>query len=406
MSSSGEDSEVERLREQEQARASQLLSTPRERLGRILTPRDLVSAGLDSNAPRLTVVDALDYGDDQIQRTPSGRRVLFVKKRLRNLRALPQGDPGKTHPTAKRQPSVYYSAINAAQRMSTFAPVSASDDRSSVDSINKSLQDKVNKLQRSLELSRCSYDIAVATLLKAVEHDESVIEERTRQIHRLIEDTVSLEAQIVQRDTRLRSQEAELQKTLEETKIVRELEEYQKCLKQSAHKKLQVAVEKIAKMGNVIKCLEADQARANDDAIKMEHRLSVIKRRGRGLEQQLRDAENLVGELRVQVYQDKLEAERDRLALEELLQKAASLDWARDASSPAGKYEIEPKCLTFGLAQEATLGLAHFMCVSEANLYSTLARGIDGVREEIQRHGSEADNECLHYVLFEVNECV
>ena len=34
---------------------------------------------------------------DQIQHTPTGRRVLFVKRRLRNLRALPQADPDSGH---------------------------------------------------------------------------------------------------------------------------------------------------------------------------------------------------------------------------------------------------------------------------------------------------------------------
>ena len=51
MSLSGEEGDAERLREQEQARASQILRTPRESLSRILTPRDLISADLDTVTP-------------------------------------------------------------------------------------------------------------------------------------------------------------------------------------------------------------------------------------------------------------------------------------------------------------------------------------------------------------------
>ena len=165
------EAEEELRREQEQARACQLLSAPREVLSSILAPRDLIDAGVH-----------MDLGDNKIERTPSGHRVLSVKKRLRSLRALPR--VGNHNEVTVRKPVVIYHAINTTNRLvcgsakreergalpdesttkaSTHdqSPGHAGDLLRGLESENAKLRSKIQKLQRSLELCRGSYDLAV-----------------------------------------------------------------------------------------------------------------------------------------------------------------------------------------------------------------------------------------------------
>ena len=54
--------------------------------------------------------------------------------------------------------------------------------------------------------------------------------------------------------------------------------------------------------------------------------------------------------------------------------------------------------LTYGLFQDATLGLVDFMDVDETELYRKMSEGISGMQEEINTNGTLDDKECFKYV--------
>ena len=282
--------EQELLREQEQARASQILLTPPDKLSSILTPRDLIRAG--EELPN----ESLDYGDGGIERTPSGRRVLEVKRRLRNLRSLPcVGNPDKV--TVGKQ-AAFVRAIHAKTRMVTLASSSQSgtSKNSSVglkefverlESENKQLRLTIASLQRSLELSRSSYDVAIATLLKAVEHDESVIADRTRTIHALVKKATSMQNEMEEQNIKLQEAAASMQGMRAASSPLRLKVDAVEGLR----KQLKDAVDCVRTQRNVIQAFEAKVARADEDAIKLEHRLTESKKREKGFKDQLREIE-------------------------------------------------------------------------------------------------------------------
>jgi hypothetical protein len=108
------------------------------------------------------------------------------------------------------------------------------------------------------------------------------------------------------------------------------------------------------------------------------------------------------------------EREHDHAELRAILEKAADEEGlkvvdprdregtdAGQADTPNDESKFHVATLTYGLAKDATRGIADFMCVDEEDLFVGMSDGIEGISREIEAYGTEVDKECLHYVLHE-----
>jgi hypothetical protein len=70
-------------------------------------------------------------------------------------------------------------------------------------------------------------------------------------------------------------------------------------------------------------------------------------------------------------------------------------------SARAGNRFISaPSELVFGRPAEAALGIFHFLHVEESVVNAAIAAGgVDAIVDEVMRHGTEGDKECLEYIL-------
>ena len=68
-------------------------------------------------------------------------------------------------------------------------------------------------------------------------------------------------------------------------------------------------------------------------------------------------------------------------------------------TSAGGGSRYTTAALVFGQPVDAARGLAFFCDVADAELNRRKAAGVDAIREEVRRNGTDVDRECLAYVL-------
>ena len=73
------------------------------------------------------------------------------------------------------------------------------------------------------------------------------------------------------------------------------------------------------------------------------------------------------------------------------------LDEAMARDSPLAGNDVGQ--LRLGDAAAAAIGLPALLNVDLFELFGKLSRGAEAIVEEMERHGTEADKECLDYVL-------
>ena len=52
-----------------------------------------------------------------------------------------------------------------------------------------------------------------------------------------------------------------------------------------------------------------------------------------------------------------------------------------------------------GRPDQAALGVEHYLCVDDDELHQQMARGVQAIRDEVAANGTDADKECLDYLL-------
>ena len=60
-----------------------------------------------------------------------------------------------------------------------------------------------------------------------------------------------------------------------------------------------------------------------------------------------------------------------------------------------GEPRFETKDLIFGLPQHAARGVEYYMCVDADSVRSGMTLGLQGIKDEVARNGTETDKECL-----------
>ena len=60
-----------------------------------------------------------------------------------------------------------------------------------------------------------------------------------------------------------------------------------------------------------------------------------------------------------------------------------------------GEPRFETKDLIFGPPQHAALGVEYYMCVDADSVRSGMTLGLQGIKDEVARNGTETDKECL-----------
>ena len=89
----------------------------------------------------------------------------------------------------------------------------------------------------------------------------------------------------------------------------------------------------------------------------------------------------------------------EEATLREALKDAGSSVRAEPNTSLHGKFpEKESQFMITGQPADAALGMAHLLHITQQELSLQTAKGVQAIVDEIEKHGTEEDKECLRYV--------
>ena len=63
------------------------------------------------------------------------------------------------------------------------------------------------------------------------------------------------------------------------------------------------------------------------------------------------------------------------------------------------RFTLELHELVFGQPKEAALGMVQYLCVDRQELAGLQSEGVEALRREVEKYGTQVDKECFEYVM-------